>query len=92
MDAHEAILEFQSSPEWMEMQMEFDSKKAGAAAIFAGATKVESFGFQLRKDEPLIYPQKPLGQVSGISFYTRGLDKDAEFAARLGALVLDAKS
>ena len=75
------------NPRWFAAAKEFDKNKATAAAIFAGADKVEA----LR-----LFPvssEKPLGQVAEyVPFFSKHTIEDKQFASRLGALVLNAKS
>ena len=76
-----------NNPRWFAAAQDFDKNKANAAAIFNGADKVEA----LR-----LFPidsEKPLGQIAlYVSFFAKHTIDDAQFAARLGNIVLDAKS
>ena len=75
------------NPRWFAAAQTFDKNKATAAAIFNGADKVEA----LR-----LFPvgsEKPLGQVAPhVPFFAKHTVDNAQFAARLGNIVLDAKS
>ena len=76
-----------NNPRWFAAAQIFDKNKATAAAIFTGADKIEA----LRLFS--VGSEKPWGQVAAhVPFFSKHLVKDKEFAARLGALVLDAKS
>ena len=75
------------NPRWLAAAQKFDKNKARAAEIFDGADKVEA----LR-----LFPigaEKRLGQVApNVPFFARHKVENKQFAARLGAIVLDAKS
>lgn len=77
----------QNNPRWFAAAQAFDKDKANVAAIFNGADKVEA----LR-----LFPvgsEKPSGQVAPyVPFFAKHTVDDAQFAARLGHIVLDAKS
>ena len=75
------------NPRWFAAAQKFDRNKATAAAIFHSADKVEA----LR-----LFPissEKPLGQVAPyVPFFAKHPVDDKQFAARLGNIVLNAKS
>lgn len=74
------------SKEWQAHAKLFDKNKSSAAAIFAGATKVESFRLFGRDDE------KPIGRTKNFAYFATGTTQDNRFAARLAAIILDAKT
>ncbi|RYG62651.1 hypothetical protein EON80_22715 [bacterium] len=71
---------------WKENAKKFDKNKASAVALFAGATKVESFRlFTLTKETPHPY-------ISNFPSYGEATTQGPDFAKRLGKIVLDAKT
>lgn len=80
---------FQNSPSWRKQAKQFNKNKASAAALFAGADRVQVFR---------LFPQsgrqeKAQGTLLGnVPFYAKGKEQGAAFASRLGALVLAPKS
>lgn len=75
------------NPRWFAAAKAFDENKANAAAIFKNSDKVEA----LRLFS--VGSEKPMGQVADyVPFFARHKVENQRFAARLGAIVLNAKS
>ncbi len=77
---------YYKSKEWQTRTKLFDKNKSSAAAIFAGATKVECFRLFPSSKE------KAIGKTKNFSYFAKGTTQDKQFAARLGAIILDAKT
>ena len=76
-----------NSARWQKAAKAFEKNKAIAAAIFNGADKVEALRLFA------VGSEKPLGQVADyVPFFSKHVAENKNFASRLGALVLDAKS
>jgi len=76
----------QATKEWQEKAARFDENMQNAKAIFAGADRVEGFRLFTKTAE------KPLGKSRGYEYYAKGSTLDGEYASRLGAIILDARS
>ena len=77
---------FHASKDWQAKAKAFNRNKSSAAAVFAGATKVESFR---------LFPsgqEKPIGKITNFSYFAAGATQGNLFAARLGVVILDAKT
>jgi hypothetical protein len=75
------------SPTWKRNAKLFERNKASAAALFAGATKVESFRlFPVERKEL----KRPF--IPDFPSYGRPTTQNHDFAQRLGKIVLDPKS
>lgn len=68
----------QEGKEWQFHAAQFNKDKVNVAAIFDGATKVEGFSL--------------LSVGAGKTQFPKAVSQDSGFAARLGAIVLDAKN
>jgi len=73
-------------PDWQAWKEDFNQRKVAAAAIFEGATKVESFRMVPMHTHTSV---KPIGRIDGFSYSAVGLTKDHDFATRLGSIVLN---
>ena len=76
----------QSNADWQEIAKKFDKNKAEAMRLFAGADKVEIFRVAPSGKE------KALGSIHNLSYFAVGKTQGADFAARLGALLFNAKN
>lgn len=72
--------------EWQAHAKLFGKNKSTAATIFAGATKVESFRLFSSG------PEKAIGKTKNFNYFAKGITQNHRFAARLAAVVLDAKT
>ena len=82
-------LHYRTTDQWRRQAADFNRAKASAAALFAGADRVESFRL-FPVNSP---PEKPGGNLLGdVPWFGRSTRQGRSFAARVGALVLDPNS
>jgi hypothetical protein len=78
--------------------VQFQQSQKSLSPIFDGVDKVESFRLASRRDALMIEEtgkdtsgKKPLGQIDGFYYLATGETGGADFASRLGKVVLDAR-
>lgn len=76
-------------PSWKDHAAEFNRRRATAAAVFVGATKVETYRPVLWFGGPM---ESGIGAVDGIPYRAKGPTQDGAFAQRLGAIGLEPRT
>ena len=90
MNDKEALAQWQSTPQWKQMEERFYRDKRDVARIFAASVRAEVFRF---KADYSLKPQPPaLGKIQGIPYYEVGAEQGRSFALRLAGLVLNPKN
>ena len=90
MNRKEALAQWQSTPQWKQMEEQFYRDKRDVAAIFAASVRVEIYRFKtysgLDLDKPVI------GELQSIPYCEVGAEQGRRFALRLAGLILNPRN